>query len=56
MKHRVTCQRFKGHTGLQQPFQELPSVGKPLERVGIYLTDMIAGSHGYRYVFILVDL
>ena len=54
VKQCTTCQRFKGK-GLQQPWRELPSVGKPLERVGIDLTDMIAGSQGYRYVFTLVD-
>ncbi len=50
-----SCQRFKGQTGLQQPFQELPSVGKPLERVEINLNDMIAISQGYRYVLSVVD-
>ena len=55
VKQNVTSQRFKGQAGLQQPFQELPSVGKPLERVGIDLTDMISGSEGYRYVFTIVD-
>ena len=55
VKQCVTCQRFKGQAGLQQPFQELPSVGQPLERVGIDLTDMISGSQGYRYVFTIVD-
>ncbi len=40
---------------LQQTWRELPSVGKPLERVGIDVTDMIAVSHGYRYVFNIVD-
>ncbi len=55
VKQCVTCQRFKGQTGLQQPFQELPSVGKPFERVGIDLTDTIAGSQGYRYVLSVVD-
>ncbi len=47
VKKCITCQRFKGQTGLQQPFQELPSVGKPLERIGIDLTDMISGSQCY---------
>ncbi len=47
VKQCIPCQRFKGSTGLQQPFKELPSVGKPLERIGIDLTDMIAGSQGY---------
>ncbi len=55
VKQCIHCQRFKGSTGLQQPFKELPSVGKPLERIGIDLTDMIAGSQGYRYVLSVVD-
>ena len=55
VKHCVTCQRFKGPAGLQQPFQELPSVGKPLERVGTELKDITAGSQGYTYVFTVVD-
>ncbi len=55
VKQCITCQIFKGQTGLQQPFQELPSVGKPLERVGIDLTGMAAGSQGYRYVLSVVD-
>ncbi len=50
VKQCIPCQRFKGSTGLQQPLKELPSVGKPLERIGIDLTDMIAGSQGFRYV------
>ncbi len=54
VKQCPTCQRFKGK-GLQQPWRELPSVGKPFERVGIDLTDIIAGSQGYRYVFTIVD-
>ncbi len=40
---------------MQKPFKELPSVGRPLERIGIDLTDMIAGSKGYRYVLSVVD-
>ncbi len=55
VKQCIPCQRFKGSTGLQKPFKELPSVGKPLERIGIDLTDMIAGSQGYRYVLSVVD-
>ena len=54
VKQCITCQRFK-EQGLQQPWRELPSVENPLERVGIDLTDMIAESQGYRYVFTIVD-
>ncbi len=55
VKQCISCQRFKGSTGLQQPFKKLPSVGKPLERIGTDLTDMTAGSQGYRYVLSVVD-
>ncbi len=53
VKQCISCQRFKGSTGLQQPFKELPSVGKPSERIGIDLTDMIAGSQGYRLLSVV---
>ncbi len=43
VKECITCQRFKGSSGLQQQWKELPSVNKPLERLGINLTDMTAG-------------
>ncbi len=39
-----TCQQYKDTTGLQQQWQELPPVEKPLERVSLDLTDMIAGA------------
>jgi len=55
VKECITCQRFKGHTGLQQPWQELPPVNKPLERIGIDLTDMVAGAQGFRYILTVVD-
>ncbi len=45
-----TCQQYKGTTGLQQQWQELPPVENPLERVSLDLTDMIAGAQEYRYV------
>ncbi len=48
LKKCITYQRFKGESGLQQKWKELPHVSKPLERVGIDLTDMVAGSHGFR--------
>lgn len=55
VKNCLTCQRFKVSPGLQQLYQELPSVNKPLDRLGIDLTDMIAGNGGYRYVLTIVD-
>ncbi len=55
VKECITCRRFKGSSGLQQPWKELPSVSKPLERLGIDLIDMTAGVQGYRYVLTVVD-
>ncbi len=55
VKNCVNCQRFKGDKGLQQPWKELPAVDKPLERIGMDLTDMVAGAHGYRYSLTIVD-
>ncbi len=50
VKNCITCQRFKGHTGLQQLWKEPPHVSKPMERMGIDLTDMVAEVQGFRYV------
>ncbi len=47
IKQCFICQRFKGSTGLQQKWKELPPVHKPLERVGIDLTGMTDGVKGY---------
>ncbi len=55
VKNCITCQQFKGTTGLQQHWQELPPVGKPLERVSLDLTDMVAGAQEYRYVLTITD-
>ncbi len=41
--------------GLQQQWQELPPVDKPLDRVSIDLTDMVAGAQGNRYVLTVLD-
>ncbi len=49
------CQQFKGTTGLQQQWQELPPVEKPLERVTLVLTDMTPGAQGYRFVLTITD-
>ncbi len=40
---------------MQQQWQELPPVDKPLQRVSIDLTDMVSGSQGYRYVLTVLD-
>ena len=50
-----TCQQSKSSQGLQQQWQELPAVSKPLERLGVDLTDMTSGIKGYRYVFTIID-
>ena len=55
VKNCITCQRFKGTVGLQQKWQETPPAQKPLERVGIDLTDMVAGQQGNRYVLTILD-
>ncbi len=55
VKKCATCQGFKGNTGLQQQWKEIPPVNKPLERIGIDLTDMVAGVQGYRYALTVVD-
>ena len=55
VKHCPLCQQIKGSSGLQQEWKELPPVDRPLDRVGLDLTDMTAGSQGYRYVMTAVD-
>ncbi len=55
VKNCITFQRFKGQKGSQQQWQEMPPVEKPLERVGIDLTDMVAGDQNYRYVLSVID-
>lgn len=51
----MTCQQHRGNLGLQQPWQELPTVNNPLERISLDLTDMHDGAGGYRYVLTVVD-
>ncbi len=55
VKTCFTCQQVKQSVGLQQQWQELPPVDKPLERVSIDLTDMVLGTQGYRYVLTVLD-
>ncbi len=55
VRNCLTCQQYKGTAGLQQQWQELPPVEKPLERVCLDLTDMVAGAQEYRYVLIICD-
>ena len=55
VKNCLTCQRHKPSGGLQQPFRELPPVKRPLDRIGIDLTDMVSGANGYRYVLTVID-
>ncbi len=55
VKNGLTCQQVKQSVGLQQQWQVLPPVGKPLERVGIDVTDMLVGAQGYRYVLTVLD-
>ena len=51
----VTCQRHKDGLALQQPYQELPPVTRPLDRISLDLTDMLSGANGYRYVLTILD-
>ena len=51
----LMCQRHKSSAALQQPYRELPPVSKPLDRLGVDLTDMASGAHGYRYVLTIID-
>ena len=55
VKECITCQVHKDSPSLQQKFQELPPVHKPLERISIDLTDMLSGANGYRYVPTVID-
>ena len=55
VKECVVCQRHKDSRALQQPFQELPPVKWPLERISLDLTDMVSGANGYRYVLTIID-
>ena len=55
VKRCPLCQQIKGSAGLQQTWKELPPVDRPLDRVGIDLTDMVVGSQGHRYVLTVID-
>ena len=55
VKECVVCQQTRGGAGLQQEWQELPPVDRPLERVGLDLIDMVASSQGHRYVLTVID-
>ncbi len=54
VKNCITCQRYKGNLRLQQQWQEMPLVNKPLERI-VDITDMVARPQGFRYVLTVVD-
>ena len=55
VKRCVTCQRVKSNKGLQTQYQELPPVQAPLQRIGMDVTDMVGGNHGYRYILTIID-
>ena len=55
VKECVTCQQFKAARGLQQQWQELPSVEQPMDRVSIDVTDMGNATPGSRYVLTVID-
>ncbi len=55
VKTCVAYQQVKQSVGLQQQWQELPPVDKPLQRVSTDLTDMVSGAQGYRYVLTVLE-
>lgn len=55
VKRCLVCQQHKSSPGLQQQWQELPPVSKPLDRVSVDVMDLVAGCQGYRYVLTLLD-
>ncbi len=55
MRDHIKCQQFRGTTELQQKWQDLPPVEKPLERVSLDLMDMVAEALGYHYVLTITD-
>lgn len=52
---RLTCQRLKGKSKLQQQWKELSPVCKPFERIGIDIIEIAGGTHGFRYSVNVVD-
>ena len=38
-----------------QQWKELLVVDKPLDRVGVDLTDMVSSSTGFRYILLIID-
>ncbi len=55
VKECITCQQFKSTPGLQQPWQELPPVTQPMERISIDVTDMGGGVVGQRYFLTVIE-
>ena len=49
------CQQLKPGPPLQRLYQELPVVNRPLQRVGMDITDMTAGQNNYRYILTIID-
>ncbi len=55
VKECIPCQQYKGTRGLQKPWQQFPSVSKPLERISIDINDMGTAAYGYCYVLAIID-
>ncbi len=51
----MSYQQFKGASGLQQRWQELPPASQPLDRVSVGITDMGGGAPGKRDVLTVID-
>ena len=50
-----SCQRRKVHGRIFPVMGEFPEVTRPLERVGVDLTELAVSSKGYRYILTIVD-
>ncbi len=51
----VKCQQYKNSQGLQKQWQPLPPASKPLDRIGIDITDLGTATLEYLYVLTLTD-
>jgi len=49
------CQRRKVHGRIIPPMGEFPEITRPLERVGVDLTELPVSSNGYKYIMTIVD-
>ncbi len=50
-----TCQQLKHFAGLQQQWQEMLAVDKPLEKISKEIVDMVGATQGFRYVLTVLN-